>query len=66
MNIPTKIAENCKSSFLDHVCTNMTNKSIKSGVCIFEISDHFLTFFIANRTKILYNDKTKFKHPRSN
>ena len=39
----------------------MTNKSIKSWVCIFEISDNFPTFFIANCTKILSNNKTKFK-----
>ena len=39
----------------------MTNKSIKSGVCIFEISDHFPTFFIAHRSKILHNIKTKFR-----
>ena len=60
INIPTRFAENCKSSLLDHVYTNMTNESIKSGVCIFEISDHFPTFFIAHRSKILHNFKTKF------
>ena len=60
INIPTRFAENCKSSLLDHVCTNMTNESTKSGVCIFEISDHFPTFFIAHCSKILHNNKTKF------
>ena len=60
INIPTRFAENCKSSLLDHVYTNMTNESIKSRVCIFEISDHFPTFFIAHRSKILHNNKTKF------
>ena len=61
INIPTRFAETCKSSLLDHVYTNMTNESIKSGVCIFEISDHFPTFFIAHRSKILHNIKTKFR-----
>ena len=60
INIPTRFAENCKSSLLDHVLTNITNKNIKSGVCIFEISDHFPTFFKAHRSKILHNRKTKF------
>ena len=60
INIPTRFAKNCKSSLLDHVYTNMTNESIKSGVCIFEISDHFPTVFIAHRSKILLNNKTKF------
>ena len=59
-NIPTRFAENCKSSLLDHVYTNMTNENIKSGVCIFEISDHFPTFFIAHRSEILHNNKTTF------
>ena len=40
---------------------NMTNKIIKNGVCIFEILDHFPTFFIVNRSKILYSNKIKFK-----
>ena len=61
INISTRFAENCKSSLLDHVYTNTTNESIKSGVCIFEISDHFPTFFIAHRSKILHNIKTKFR-----
>ena len=61
INIPTRFAENCKSSLLDHVYTNITNESIKSGVCIFEISDYFPTFFIAHHSKILHNIKTKFR-----
>ena len=60
INIPTRLVENCKFSLLDHVYTNMTNKSMKSGVCIFEISDNFPTFYVAHRSKILHNNKTKF------
>ena len=60
INIPTRFAENCKYSLLNHVYTSMTNERIKSGVCIFEISNHFPTFFIAHRSKILHNNKTKF------
>ena len=56
---PTRFVEKCKFSLLDHVYINMTNKSIQSGVCIFEILDYFPTLFIFNRTKILYNNKTK-------
>ena len=61
INSSTRFAENSTSSLLDHVYTNVTNKSIKSGVCIFEIFDFFPTLFIANRIAILYNNKTKFK-----
>ena len=39
INISTTFAENCKSCLLDHVYTNMDKRSIKSGVCNFEISD---------------------------
>ena len=60
INISTRFAENCKSSLLDHVYTNMTNENIKSEICISEISDHFSTFFIAHRSKILHYNKTKF------
>ena len=60
INIPTRFAENCKSSLLDHVYINITNESIKNGVCSFEISDQFPTFFIAHRSKILHNNITKF------
>ena len=48
INISTRFARNCKSSLLDYVYTNKINKSIKSEVCNFEISDQF----IAIRTKI--------------
>ena len=61
INIPTRFAENCKSSLLDHVNRNTTNKNMKSGICIFEISDHFPTFLTANRTKNFYNNTAKFK-----
>ena len=58
INNPTRFAENSKSSLFHHVYTNVTKKSIKSWVCIFEIFDYFPTFFVANnRTKIFYNNK---------
>ena len=60
INIPTRFAENCRSSLLNHIYTKMTNESIKNGVCIFEILDHFSTFFIAHHSKILHNNETKF------
>ena len=46
MNVATRFAENCKSSLLDHVYAYMSKKSIESKVGIFEISDHFPTFFL--------------------
>ena len=61
INIPIRFAKSRKSSLLDHVFTIMTNRSIKSGICIFEISDHFPTVFIAHRSKILHNNKTKIQ-----
>ena len=60
INIPTRFADNCKSSLLDHIYTNLTNKNNPSGVCIFEISDHLPIFFIAKNVKCFSNKRTKF------
>ena len=60
INIPTRFADNCKSSLLDHIYTNFTNKNNQSGVCIFEISDHLPIFFIAKNVKCFSNKRTKF------
>ena len=60
INIPTRFADNCKSSLLDHIYTNLTNKNNQSGVCIFEISDHLPIFFIAKNVKCFSNKRTKF------
>ena len=60
INIPTRFADNCKSSLLDHIYTNLTNKNNQSGVCIFEISDHLQIFFIAKNVKCFSNNRTKF------
>ena len=60
INIPTRFADNCKSSLLDHIYTNLTNKNNQSGVCMFEISDHLPIFFIAKNVKCFSNKRTKF------
>ena len=60
ISIPTRFADNCKSSLLDHIYTNFTNKNNQSGVCIFEISDHLPIFFIAKNVKCFSNKRTKF------
>ena len=63
INIPTiGLLKMASPSLPDHAYMNMIKKSIKNGVCIFEILDHFPTFFKANRTKILYNNKTKINN----
>ena len=36
---PTRFSENCTSSLLDHIHTNITTKSTYSGISAFEISD---------------------------
>ena len=46
---------------LDHIYTNITKQSIKSGVCIYEVSDHLPTFVIAKNTKCFGEKKIKFK-----
>ena len=45
VDVPTRFANNCKSSLLDHVYTNIT-KETYCGVCLYEVSDHLPTFFI--------------------
>ena len=61
IDIPTRFSVNCRSSLLDHIYTNITKQSIKSGVCIYEVSDHLSTFVIAKNTKCLGEKKIKFK-----
>ena len=53
INNPTKYPDNCKSTLLDHIYTNSTKQTAKSGVCIFEISDHLPTFCMVKNTKCL-------------
>ena len=60
-DIPTRFSVNCRSSLLDHIYTNITKQSNKSGVCIYEVSDHIPTFVIAKNTKCLDEKKIKFK-----
>ena len=59
INNPTRYAENCKSTLLDHIYTNITKPTTKSGVCIFEISYHLPTFCIVKNTKCFSDAKTK-------
>ena len=61
IDLPTRFADNCKFSLLDHIYTNITNQVHESGVCIFDISDHLPTFFIAKIIKCVLNKITKFK-----
>ena len=61
IDIPTRFPVNCRSSLLDHIYTNITKQSIKSGVCIYEVSDHLPTFVIAKNTKCFSEKKIKFK-----
>ena len=66
INVPTRFADNCKSSLLDHIYSNILKKDTASGVCVFEISDHLPTFFTAKNTKCSYLYKTVFKHSMKN
>ena len=60
INNPTRHAENCIPTLLDHVYINITKHTTKSGVCIFEILDHLPTFFIVKNTKCFSDAKTTF------
>ena len=66
INVPTRFADYCKSSLLDHIYSNILKKDTASGVCVFEISDHLPTFFTAKNTKCSYLYKTMFKRSMKN
>ena len=48
---PTRFANNCSPSLLDHVYTNISSKNTSSGVSVFEISDHLPIFFLLKHSK---------------
>ena len=60
INLPTRIAENCRPSSLDHVYTNVVTPKISGGVCLVELSDHLLTFAIIEIV-ITSGKKIKYK-----
>ena len=47
IDIPTRFSDTvaCKPSILDHIYTNINKSRTKSGVCIYDILDHFPIFF---------------------
>ena len=54
IDIPTRFSDigACKPSILDHIYTNINKPRTKSGVCIYDISDHFPIFLILERSKL--------------
>ena len=54
IDIPTRFSDSCacKPSILDHIYTNINKPRTKSGVCIYDISDHFPIFFILEKSKL--------------
>ena len=61
IDLPTRFADKCKFSLLDCIYTNIANQVHESGVCIFDISGNFPTFFISKNNKCVLNEITKFK-----
>ena len=64
IDIPTTFSGTgaCKPFTLDHIYTNINKPRTKSGVCIYDISDHFPIFFILERSKL--SSKTEKKLTR--
>ena len=58
VDVPTRFANNCKSSLLDHLYTNIT-KETHCGVCQYEVSDHLPTFFIVQKFKCCLINKQR-------
>ena len=58
VDVSTRFANNCKSSLLDHLYTNIT-KEIYCGVCLYEVSDHLPTFFIVSKFKCCLINKQR-------
>ena len=54
IDIPTRFSDTgvSKPSILDLIYTNVNKSRTKSGVCIYDISDHFPIFFIPERSKL--------------
>ena len=54
IDIPTRFSDTdaCKPSILDHIYNNINKPRTKCGVCIYDISHHFLIFFILERSKL--------------
>ena len=66
INVPNRFADNCKSSLLDHIYSNILKNDTASGVCVFQISDHLPTFFTAKNTECSYLYKTMLKRSMKN
>ena len=59
INNPIRYADNCKSTLLDYIYTNITKQTTKSGECVFEILDHLPAFCIVENTRCRSDAKTK-------
>ena len=60
VNNHTRFADKCRPSLLDHIYTNIANKSTNSGVALYELSDHLPIFFIVKNTSCKLKSETKF------
>ena len=60
INNHTRFADKCRPSLLDHIYTNIANKSTNSGVALYELSDHLPIFFIVKNTSSKLKSETKF------
>ena len=60
VDVPTRFANNCKFSLLDHVYISII-KETNSGVCLYEVSDHLPTFFIVPKFKCLTNKRRSIR-----
>ena len=58
VDVPTRFANNCTSSLLDHLYTNIT-KETYFGVCLYEVSGHLPTFFIIPKFKCCLMNKQR-------
>ena len=54
IDIPTRFSDTgaCKPSILDHIYSNINKPRTKSGVCLYDISDHFPIFFILESSEL--------------
>ena len=60
INEPTRFAKNTTSSLLDHIYTNISPDSTKSGVCISDISDHLPVFILIKKYRTSSKQERKF------
>ena len=61
INSPTRYFNNCSSSLLDRIYTNISNLRKTSGICYYDILDHLPTFLYMDNFQPFIKNKTVYR-----